>query len=247
VSNINDLFFQGQYKEIWRQIIPPGLTEAETDFIEEIACLKKDDNVLDAMCGYGRHSLELARRGYRVTAIDIEAPYINEIREMAGAENLPVNAITGSVKTGIPAGHYDAVICMGNSFAFFNEEEVKDILQSLAGKIKTGGKLIINSWMIAEIAIRHFKEKEWHEMKGFRYLISSRYLFNPARIESTHIILDKKGQVEEIRGVDYIFTISELQNLLSQCGFSLEEVFSTPRKKGFTIGDGRAYIVAERS
>ncbi len=52
--NINNNFFEGSYKEVWRKIIPPGLTEAEVDFIIEVAGLKPKDSVLDLMCGYGR-------------------------------------------------------------------------------------------------------------------------------------------------------------------------------------------------
>jgi hypothetical protein len=40
-TNINSDFFKGIYKEVWRREIPNGLTEAETDFIEEIAHLSK--------------------------------------------------------------------------------------------------------------------------------------------------------------------------------------------------------------
>lgn len=246
MKNINDEFFRGRYKDVWRQIIPDGLTEAETDFIEEQAGLKKGDKVLDVMCGYGRHSIELARRGYDVTAIDIEPDYISEINEKAAKENLKINTITGSVLTTVPDGKFDAIICMGNSFAFFPEELVKDLLRKFFDRLNPGGLLVINTWMIAEIAIRYFKDKEWHEMHGFRYLISNRFEFNPTRIESTHIIYDEKENKEELRAVDYIFTIRELQTLFSGAGFVPGKIFSTPRKKAFTLGDGKGYILANK-
>jgi 2-polyprenyl-3-methyl-5-hydroxy-6-metoxy-1,4-benzoquinol methylase len=69
-ENINSDFFKGIYKDVWRKEIPAGLTEAEADFIEEIAHLNNQDNILDITCGYGRHTLELARRGYNVTPVD---------------------------------------------------------------------------------------------------------------------------------------------------------------------------------
>src|SRR4051812_841821 len=54
--NINNVFFKGSYKHAWKKIIPPGLTEAEVDFIEEMCGIKNSGHVLDLMCGYGRHS-----------------------------------------------------------------------------------------------------------------------------------------------------------------------------------------------
>jgi 2-polyprenyl-3-methyl-5-hydroxy-6-metoxy-1,4-benzoquinol methylase len=246
LNNINDAFFQGRYKEVWRQIIPAGLTEAETDLIEDVAALKPGAAVLDIMCGYGRHSLELAKRGYKVTALDIEADYISEINARAKEAGVSIQTIQGSVMKDLPVGNFDAVICMGNSFAFFPEEDVKTLLARLASILKPGGTLVINSWMIAEIAIRHFKEKEWHEMNGFRYLIANQYFTDPSRIESLHIILDREGKREEIKGVDYIFTIRELSGLLSSGGYTPPVVYSTPRKRPFQLGDGKAYLVSKR-
>ncbi len=49
-----------------------------------------------------------------------------------------------------------------------------------------------------------------------------------------------------IKGIDYIFTASELQEILNTAGFSLNEMYCTPRKRKFQLGDSRAYIVAEK-
>jgi hypothetical protein len=83
-------------------------------------------------------------------------------------------------------------------------------------------------------------------MNGYRYLISNQYHADPSRIESTHIILDNEGNKEEIRGIDYIFTLRELRTMLEAEGFSAPVVYSTPRKRPFQLGDGKAYIVAKR-
>jgi SAM-dependent methyltransferase len=245
--NINNSFFEGQYKEVWRQIIPPGLTEAEADFIEDIAGLEKGDRVLDAMCGYGRHTLELARRGFALTAIDNAHDYILELKNKAGADAMPVTAIEADIAEVELDGVYDAIVCMGNSFAFFPEGEASSVLQKLSGHLKKGGSLILNSWMIAEIAIRHFKDREWHSLPGYKYLIENRFLFHPSRIESVHTMIPDAGAIEERKGIDYIFTLSELERLLSAAGFALREVYGTPRKKKFSLGDGRAYIVADKA
>ena len=70
-TNINDSFFDSSYKYDWKKIIPPGLTEAEVDFIIEVASLHPGDHVLDLMCGYGRHAIELASRDIKVKALYI--------------------------------------------------------------------------------------------------------------------------------------------------------------------------------
>lgn len=89
------------------------------DFIQEIGAIKNTGEVLDIMCGYGRHALELARRGVRVTAIDNLEDYIEEIKIKTSEQNLPINAIHSDILQVRLDEVYDAAICMGNSFAFF--------------------------------------------------------------------------------------------------------------------------------
>lgn len=245
-NNINSDFFKGIYKDVWRKEIPKGLTEAETDFIEDVASLKTNDAVLDIMCGFGRNAIELAKRGYNVTAIDNSKEYIEEIKLIAEKENLPVDAIQKDVSEADFQGKYKAVICMGNSFAFFNAETASSILHKISGCLNLGGKIIINTWMIAEIAIRHFQEKSWHYVDDYKFITENKFLFHPTRIETNYTILASSGEMEIIKGIDYILSFSELELMLRSAGLQLEEIYSTPRKKKYNFGDGRAYIVASR-
>jgi len=246
VQNINDGFFNTIYKEVWRKLIPEGLSAAETDFIVDVAQLQKDHRVLDTMCGYGRHTLDLAKRGFQVTAVDNLPEYIAEISATASTENLPIESICSGLQQLQLAHEYDAIICMGNSFAFFDEGEALSILNNFSSHLKEGGVFIINTWMLAEIAIKFFREKDWFYVSDYKYLVENEYLFQPARIESHHTIIRPDGAIESIKGIDYIFTVDELRSLLQKAGFSLDAIYSTPRKRTFQFGDSRAYVVATR-
>lgn len=245
--NINDTFFKGLYKEVWKKLIPPGLSEVECSFIEEAAALQKEDRVLDLMCGYGRHTLPLAKKGYSVTAIDNLEDYINEINETASVEALPVQAIAAPVLTAGFLHQYKAVICMGNSFAFFNRENAINLLKKVSAHLLPEGSFIINSWMIAEIAIKHFKEREWLNVEDYKYLMHYWFHFNPHRIESEHTVLATNGRVEVINGIDYIFTLAELETMFQEAGLTTKAVYSTPKKRPFKLGDSTAYILVVKS
>lgn len=242
-DNINDHFFEGHYKEVWRKLIPPGLSEAECSFIEEVANLQNGDAVLDLLCGYGRHALELGRRGYQITAIDNLHAYVDEINAIARTENLPVKAEASSVLEVELHQTYKAAICMGNSFAFFNRVDATALLQKISSHLSAGGVFILNTWMIAEIAIRHFQEKEWYTVDDYKYMLDYKFHFSPSRIESEHTLLAADGTVEVIQGVDYIFTLQELESMVQEAGMQLKTVYSTPRKKPFRMGDNKAYLV----
>jgi cyclopropane fatty-acyl-phospholipid synthase-like methyltransferase len=245
-TNINNRFFKGSYKQAWKGLIPPGLTEAEVDFIEEIAALKNGDLVLDLMCGYGRHSIELARREKTVTAVDNLGEYIHEIDEAAKKEKLKIQTQTTNVLRVELEGKYAAAICMGNSFAFFNREDASKLLSKISSHLNPGSVFIINSWMIAEIAIRHFKEKDWHYAGDFKCVLEYEFCFHPSRIESQQTIIAKDGAIEVLNGVDYILTLDELEEMFNAAGLKTKGLYSTPRKRRFAMGDSQIYIVAER-
>ena len=63
----------------------------EVDFIEQEIRYNKELKILDVGCGTGRHAIELAKRGYKVTGIDLSVSQLNRAREKAALEN--INAV----------------------------------------------------------------------------------------------------------------------------------------------------------
>lgn len=247
MGNINDTFFDGYYKEIWKTIIPDELTVKEIDFMIPYFGLQPGSRVLDLMCGYGRHTLALARRGIHVTAVDNLSAYTEEISKTVKEEKLPVAVITGSVIDMKPESSFDLVICMGNSLNFFSEPELEKLLPVVSSSLKGGGYFLINSWSIAEIAFKNFRENGWSQVGDLKFLTASKLLFHPTRIETESTIISTDNKTEIKKGVDYIYSINELERLLRGAGLKITEVYSIPGKKLFTAGEPRAYIIATRS
>jgi len=246
MSNINDTFFDGNYKKIWRTIIPEELTMKEVDFMIPYFNLVTGSRVLDLMCGYGRHATALCRKAIEVTAVDNLADYINEIKVVAEKENLPIKLFQTSVIDFKTEDRFDLTICMGNSLNFFDADDTVKILSNICSFLKTGGHLLINSWSIAEIVVKNFKEKSWSQVGDLKFLTDSKLLFCPTRIETESIIISQDGKTEIKQGIDYIFSLNEMATMLKMAGLALKEVYSIPGRKKFTVGDPRAYLVAEK-
>ena len=100
--------------------------------------------------------------------------------------------------------------------------------------------------MLAEIAFNGFREKAWSDVGALKFITESKYLLQPSRIETDHLILAPDGRTETKKAVDYIYSISETEQLLNEAGFVMKEVYSIPGRKKFTLGEPRAYIVAEK-
>jgi cyclopropane fatty-acyl-phospholipid synthase-like methyltransferase len=245
MNNINDSFFDGHYKDIWKAIIPEQLTVREVQFLIDYFQLKAGDHVLDMMCGYGRHSLALAEKGMEVTAVDNLPDYINEIRAKAVVLNLSVHALQQSVLDYTPARKYKLIICMGNSLNFFDSRDTHILLKNWASALEAGGRLLINSWSLAETVIPHFAEKSEATHGGVNIVSTSRFLFHPARIETETQMTGADASSESKIAVDYIYSVNEIEELLNGAGFQLEEIYDIPGKKKYSLGAPRAYIIAK--
>src|SRR3954462_14549733 len=90
-------FFTELPNAFWRAAVPPSSTAAEVDFVIRMTGLSAGDRVLDVPCGSGRHTLELARRGYRVTGLDVSAEAVAHARAVAAAERLEVDLRLGDM------------------------------------------------------------------------------------------------------------------------------------------------------
>ena len=246
VSGVNDYYFDGIYKDIWKSIIPQKLTDAEVDFMVKSVGLHQGSDVLDIMCGYGRHTIALARLGCYVLAIDNLHDYIEEIQNTVRRENLPVDYVQCHVLNFHSSRQFDLAICMGNSLNFFNRLDTLKIMANVNAHLKTGGKFLINSWSLTEIVVKDFISEHTGKNGDIIVETMSEYLFNPTRIETTNIFTLPNGEKEEKKAIDYVFSFAEMKAMLTASGFKLISAESIPGRKPFALGEPRIYLLAEK-
>ena len=246
MDNINNSFFDGHYKEIWKTIFPEKTTLFEVDFLSTLIQHKKHW-ILDLMCGNGRHSLELAKRGYSVTAIDNLDYYIEEINSKAVSLGVQIDTRTQSALEMKLEREYNLALIMGNSFQFFDQSQLIILLKRVSNHMPTGGMLVINSWMILEIAAKSFQPTYHSKILEYDMSVSSRWCFSPTRIETDCTIVDAQGEKEEKEGIDFIYSLNEIETILGNAGFIIDQLYSIPGKKKFEFGDPRIYIVAKKA
>jgi SAM-dependent methyltransferase len=87
-------------------------TGAEVDFLITELGLRPGATILDVGCGTGRHAIELARRGFAVTALDISAGMLAEARRHAQAAGVRVDWRQEDATRFALASEFDAVICL---------------------------------------------------------------------------------------------------------------------------------------
>lgn len=156
------------YKKIWTLDIQDQSwvedTKRQVDFLIEKLELKGTERILDLACGFGRHSLELARRGYDVTGVDITPEYIEYATKQAQTEKLNARFICSDIRNVSFHNEFDVVLNMADGAIGYleNEEENLKIFRVISEALKPGGKhfMDIINGSYAEI---HFPCKLWDE------------------------------------------------------------------------------------
>jgi tellurite methyltransferase len=99
--------------------------------------------VLDLGCGLGNLSLEAARRGCSVLALDASRHAVAHIREAARAESLPVQAAIADLASYRIEGNFDTIVAIG-LLMFFPEARARELLADIRDHVCPGGCAIVN-------------------------------------------------------------------------------------------------------
>jgi len=149
VAEVDPYWYETFFGEEWLPLAV-GFDEqrdrAEVDFLVEKLALVSGARVLDMACGQGRHVLELAARGFRVTGIDISEPSLAIARERATMRALEVELLRADAREIAAADEFDAAFSFGSSFGFFaTEEEDYEVVVRAAHALRPGGRFLIDT------------------------------------------------------------------------------------------------------
>lgn len=137
-------------------------TREEVDFLVQALGLRGRERILDLACGFGRHALELARRGYPVVGVDVTPEYVEDARASARAEGLTIDFREGDALALAARAEFDAVLSMADGAIgyFDSEEENLRLFDVIAAALKPGGKHVL-AVCSADHARKHFPRRHW--------------------------------------------------------------------------------------
>ncbi len=219
-------FFDENFLEYAFPRISRRVTMRDVRFIEKALALKKRASILDVCCGIGRHAVELARRGYRVTGVDVNERYLEIAAARARRRKVRPIFDRSDMRKMPYRDEFDAAVLMWTSFGYFEDE--KDDLKSLRAirrALRPGGKFLIDlinrDWLV-----KNFQSHSWAEVKeGF---VLEHREFDPARsrLNSEWVFVGKgSGGVERKNITLRIYSLHELLGLMESAGFAVAAVF----------------------
>jgi len=198
-------------------------TRRDVDFIVAASAIQPASHILDLCCGQGRHSIELARRGYRnVVGVDRSRYLIRLGRKRAQSEGLQVVFKEGDARNPrLPDSSFDCVAIMGNSFGYFSNKKDDEKVLSAVGKIlRVGGQLVLDITDGAYMA-EHFERRSWEWIDEHHFVCRERSISqDKERLISREVIVhDEMGVIADQFYAERLYTRESITRLLEKTGF----------------------------
>jgi SAM-dependent methyltransferase len=241
---LKDLF-DGLIVEFCQAVVPEETTRAEADFLENHLRLGPGSRALDVPCGAGRHAIELAARGHRLTGVDISSEFLDAARAGALARGVPVEWRRSEMRDLPWSSEFDAAYCAGSSFGFLGDEGDAEFLRAVSRTLKPRGRFSAD-FKAAESILPNFREQ--HEMRVGDLEFRARNTYDPTRATMESFYIVTRGDRTEKKGaVHRIYTAREILRMLEEAGLSGFETFGSIEGEPYRLGSPTLVVVAVKN
>ncbi len=195
------------------------------EYVKKIAGLQEGGSVLDAGCGPGRISVELAALGLDVTGVDIIQAELDAARESAEAEGVCLKLINADLRTFKSDTKFDCAVNLYTSFGYCDTvEEDMMILKSIYDSLKAGGTFILECTS-RESAVKYFTKGEEFDRAGWHVHTEFGVVGAWEGLRSKWVLADGRGKKIEHEFVQRLYSASDLCERLLECGFSSAKAY----------------------
>ena len=244
--------FENYSEKYDKEIFTQG-TIGECDFIEKELKFDKSLKILDVGCGTGRHSIELSKRGYLITGIDLSESQLKKAKEKAKANNLNINFLKHDARNLPFENYFDVVImlCEGGFSLMETDEMNFEILKNVSKSLKNSAKFIfttLNGLFPLYHSINDFRGENNHQGAHYK---SETFDLMTFRDHNITTFTDDDENEHQIECNERYYVPSEITWLLKSLGFNKIEIFGAKigaysRDDKLTTADYEMLVVAER-
>ena len=250
-------------ENFWTQFAPIMFDDARwaeaptvAQYVKDLAALGPGAKVLDAGCGLGRISVELAALNLDVTGVDIIQSELDAARESAEAEGVPLTLVNHDLRTFHAPEQFDCAVNLYTSFGYCSTiEEDMQILRNIADSVKSGGTFIMECTS-RETAILYFTPGEEFERAGYKVVthfevvgawegLKSQWTLYPLNDGLPRSARNDEPIVDHTF-IQRLYPASFLRDKLIEFGFSKAEVFGDYDKSPYDEKARTMVIIAKK-
>lgn len=220
-------------------------TNAQVRYIVKKLELRPGKKFLDCPCGIGRVGLPLAKKGIKVTGIDITQSYLDEFGEKAKRSDLKIDLFRLDMRRIDFNSEFDASGNLWTSFGYFIKESDNFlVLKRIFKALKPGGKFMIHvinrDWVMT-----HYTTRGWQEFAGIKTL-EERYFDYRTSINHGTLRCFKDGEVMNFHIPLRIYSFHELVIMLESIGFINIEGYGSVNDEPIDLNKRMMFIIGTK-
>lgn len=221
-------------------------TDQEIEFILDVLNLQSGSAILDLYCGYGRHALELAKRGFQIVGVDDNLSFLEIARQKAAEIRVNASFKQCDMRELRYDQQFDAVINMFAAFGFFSDAENEQVITSIHRALKPGGSLLIDllnkDWILKNNLTRY-----WRHPSG-DYVLSYKVEIVAGRAVMKRELLNQlTGAKTKFEFGLRVYSLTELSDMLRRQNFLIEAEYGGFDRRPYNSDAPRMIIMARKN
>jgi ubiquinone/menaquinone biosynthesis C-methylase UbiE len=177
-------------------------------------------DLLDVPCGFGRHSVPLARAGYRVVGVDRSEALLAEARRRAGGERWPKWSRADYRELPFAEASFDGALNLFSSIGYLGDDEDTRALAEIGRVLRPGAKLVIEA-MHRDLLVLRFSHQDWRLVGEGRLLLEQRTFDAASGVaQVTQTLIEGAGERDSRSYSVRVYSATELIAMLAAAGFA---------------------------
>jgi len=240
-------FFDDDYLKIYRPQFTEERTRQEIDFIVQSLGVSPGAKVLDLACGFGRHAVGMAQRGFQVTGVDFNPRYLEIGAEDARTAGVTVEWLAADMRSLAFPRRFDAGYSFFTSFGYYSDPENERVLANVAAALEPGGRFLLDV-MNRDWLLTHPQQRTWTQREDGALLMEEvRLDLRRSRVISRQMLIQPEGGVQVTKEFDLrSYTCAELSALMGRHGLAVIDVWGDAARSEYSTESRRLVLVAER-
>jgi SAM-dependent methyltransferase len=237
-------YFSNDYLTLYHH--DEGESSREVEAVIRMLQLQEKQKILDLACGFGRHSVVFAQKGFDVTGYDLSEGFLKKARELAESLMVGVNWQQGDMRDIKYENEFDAVINMFTAFGFFDrEEEDLKVLKGVYQALKPGGQFIMDV-LNREFALSNPFPRRWTSENGSYMLEERLFDYFNSRLEISNKLIMKTGEIVNASYSIRLYTLTEILDMFNHVGLVLTDVYGNFDGEIYSAKSPRMILVASK-
>lgn len=241
----DEVFDAEEYLHFYADTLREEGTPWQVGWIERELDLAPGARIVDLGCGHGRHTNELARRGYQVLGVDLVMGFLDVARAEARTEGLTVDYALGDVRGLGVVESFEHAICLFDAFGFLDDAGNEEYLRAAHQALVPGGSLLLDvrnrDWIVRNILPVTVLDK------GDDLMID-RHTFDTAsgRLVDRRTYL-RAGRARSVTFSIRLYSLGELTLLLRSAGFTVERAWGGWDGSPVSLAKNRMLVLARKA